>query len=153
VHGLQKAPQHNGKSGSVQSYDPGSGRYTLELSDGDSVSLKSTNICCQVSGVRITGIASKPEINDKTGKIIGFDGTKNRYTVQLSTGAAMGIAPGNVVLPTGTRALVVGLESAAAQQYNDKRGLIESFDTAAERYLVKVSEDKQLKIKLDNLRV
>ena len=32
----------------------------------------------QVSGVRITGIASKPEINDKTGKIIGFDGTKNR---------------------------------------------------------------------------
>ena len=32
----------------------------------------------------------------------------------------------------------VGLESAAAQQYNDKRGLIESFDTAAERYLVKV---------------
>ena len=38
----------------------------------------------------------------------------------------------------------VGLESAAAQQYNDKRGLIESFDTAAERYLVKVPLHSQL---------
>ena len=53
-------------------------------------------------------------------------------------GGAVGIAPGNVVLPSGTRALVVGLESAAAQQYNDKRGLVESFDAATERYLVKV---------------
>jgi uncharacterized protein YbbC (DUF1343 family) len=105
-----------------------------------------------VDGCRVTGITSKPELNGSRGRVLNFDPEKGKYTVMLQSGAAISLSPSNLILPEGTRCVVTGLQSDAAKVYNDKRGLIESYDQQAERYQVKVSDDKSLKIKLENAR-
>merc|ERR1719428_2715348 len=152
IQGLQSAPQHNGKEGAVQNYDPSSQRYTIELQDGDSVALKTARLTVMVDNCRVTGITSKPELNGSRGRVVNYDPEKGRYTVILSSGAGISLSPSNLILPEGTKAVVQGLQSEAAAVYNEKRGLIESYDAQAERYQVKVSDDKSLKIKLENLR-
>merc|ERR1719174_354461 len=151
IQGLQSAPQHNGKEGAVQGYDAASQRYTIELPDGE-VALKTTRLTVVVDNCRVTGITSKTELNGSRGRVVNYDPEKGRYTVVLQSGAAISLAPANLILPEGTRAVVTGLQSESAAVFNEKRGLIESYDAQAERYQVKVSDDKALKIKLENVR-
>jgi phage baseplate assembly protein gpV len=151
IQGLQSAPQHNGKEGAVQGYNAASQRYTIELPDGE-VALKTARLTIMVDNCKVTGITSKPELNGSRGRVVNYDPEKGRYTVILSSGAGISLSPSNLILPEGTKAVVQGLQSEAAAVYNEKRGLIESYDAQAERYQVKVSDDKSLKIKLENLR-
>merc|ERR1719337_845386 len=83
IQGLQSAPQHNGKEGAVQSYDPSSQRYTIELQDGDSVALRTARLTVMVDNCRVTGITSKPELNSSRGRVVNYDPEKGRYTVVL----------------------------------------------------------------------
>ena len=60
--------------------------------------------------------------------------------------------PGNIVLPTGTKARIIGLASASAAHYNNSWGAIKSFDEESGRYLLQVdAAGKQLKLKRDNV--
>ena len=56
--GLQGAPQHNGRTGTITSFNPVKGRYTIQLADGgdaeQTLALKSQNLL-QTVGVEMLG--------------------------------------------------------------------------------------------------
>ena len=60
------------------------------------------------------------------------------------------LAPTNVILPNRTCAVLDGLSQA---MYNGKWAQIKSFDRESGRYTVDIDNDKQLKVKLENLRL
>jgi len=145
IHGLKTA-QHNGKLGSIAGFDESKQRYVVQMQDGETMALKVSNLQQMVDGVRIHGLASKPEWNGKTGTIIMFNPENDRYQVKLSDGVAA-LKPSNVVLPNGTRVKISGLNSQP--QYNGKWGQIESFDSDSGRYNVKTAGEKILALKSD----
>lgn len=147
LHGL-KAAHHNGKIANVVSYDESKQRYVVHLQDGETMALKETNLQQIIEGVRIFGLASKPEWNGKTGTIIMFSPENERYQVRLSDGAVAALKPANVILPNGTRVKITGLSSAA--QYNGKWAQIESHDDSSGRYNVRMHGDKVLALKPEN---
>jgi len=64
----------------------------------------------------------------------------------------LSVRPGNIVLPTGTKARIIGLASASAAHYNNSWGAIKSFDEESGRYLLQVdAAGKQLKLKRENV--
>jgi len=50
VHGLQAKPEFNGQSGRMLSFDPTKERYSVELADGQKVSLKRANLTPVLDG-------------------------------------------------------------------------------------------------------
>merc|ERR1712070_53731 len=61
IHGLTTASEHNGKSGTVVSWDGQRCRYQVQLERGEIVSLRSQNLV-QRCRVEVIGIQSKPEM-------------------------------------------------------------------------------------------
>ena len=59
------------------------------------------------------------------------------------------LQPANLILPNGCRARVTGLVSQP--QWNQRVGKVLDFDRVRGRYLVQMSRDDQLSIKLENL--
>merc|ERR1712146_340600 len=96
----------------------------------------------------VTGMQNRPDFNGKMGKITDFDESKGRYHVSLG-GQMAALQPGNLILSKGVRARVVGLTNGA--QYNSRVGKVLDFDREAGRYLLQLSQDQQLKVKLENL--
>ena len=72
---------------------------------------------------------------------------RGRYAVNLA-GKMVALQPSNVILPAGARVKVCGLQGAA--QHNGKIAKIVELDRAAMRYLVQLTSEQQLKIKLEN---
>merc|ERR1719432_556608 len=147
VRGLQGAPQHNGKVGAVNDFDEQSCRYTVELSDGDVLRIKHENLLQQLQA-EVTGMQSKPEYNGQSVQVTDFDEDKGRYHVKLK-GDLAALQPQNLILPDGTRARIVGLTSQP--QWNRRAGKVLNFDRSKGRYLVQLSEEQQLSVKLENL--
>lgn len=44
IHGLQSAPQHNGKQGTVRGFDRDKGRFLVEVSKAETLSIKPDNV-------------------------------------------------------------------------------------------------------------
>lgn len=149
VRGLQGAAQHNGKHGKVAEYDGGSGRYVVELDDGETLRIKHENLL-QRASVEVTGMQSQTGMqhNGRQGDIEGFDESSGRYHVRLAT-QVVALQPANVILPKGARGRVVGLNSGA--QYNGRVGKVLDFDREAGRYTVELDGSNQLRVKLANL--
>lgn len=150
VHGLQGAPQHNGKRGKVTELDQKSNRYVVDLADGTSVSLKPDNLTQCVQNVTVSGIGSKPELNGSRGAVIGWDGSE-RYQIRLDNGQIVALKPANIILPTSTRVMINGLTKGV--QYNGQWGKIVGLDDDVGRCLVQVDQGgSQLKLKFENLK-
>ena len=73
----------------------------------------------------------------------------SRYVVRVGD-KCVSLAPTNVILPNRTCAELDGLSQA---QYNGKWAQIQSFDREAGRYVVDLDDGKQLKVKLENVRL
>lgn len=149
IHGLRSQATHNGKTGTVLSFNESKQRYTVQLGSDDKLALRPTNLTQLADGVTVTGIESHPQFNGQTGRIIGWDDSKARYRVQLGSGQAIALVPEKVILPNGTCVVLQGLNSA---KHNGVRAEILSFDQGAGRYLVKTSERKQIRVKLANVK-
>ena len=153
VRNLRSAAHQNGQQGKVVQYDRSKKRYVVKLQSGstDTLALRPANILQIVRGARVTGIESKTELNGCTGAICGYDDGKGRYLIKLdSSRETTSMRPGNVVLPPGTRAVVVGLSKGA--QHNGKWGEVKNFDAATGRYKFQIGpQGEQLSIKLDNV--
>lgn len=147
VRGLAGAAQHNGKGGEITSFDDSSRRYTVELEDGDVVSIKGENLLQPCVG-EVTGMVSKPELNGRSGRVREYDEAKGRYHVEVQ-GQVVSLKPDNLILPKDTRARVVGLVSQL--QWNGKVGKVLDFDRERGRCAVQMSEEHQLMVKLENL--
>jgi len=147
VRGLTGAAQHNGKSGRVSGFDVGSRRYTVMLEDGEALSIKGDNLL-QALSCEVTGMQSKPELNRQRGVVRDFDAAKGRYVLALGA-QAVSLKPENLILPKGARAKVVGLVSQP--QWNGKVGKVLEFDREKRRYVVQMTADQQLSLKLECL--
>ena len=147
LYGLQSAAQNNGRSGKVVGYDGSKDRYLVELDNGETLALRGSNIQ-QIVKCEITALEGSPAFNGKQALIQGWLDGSDRYEVNCG-GKMVGLQKSNVILPTGTRVVVQGLSQA---QYNGLKGQIEDLDRVAMRYVVKLGNGKQLKLKLENVK-
>jgi len=149
VHGLSRAPEHNGNLGTVVAWDEARGRYKVQFEGGASVMLKPRNLT-QLCRVEVAGLATKPELNGCSGQNFAFDETSGRYQVLLdSPRLALGLQPANCILPKGTPVTLTGL---ANTELNDTMARIVSVDHGAARYTVHCRGGRYLKVKYQNIR-
>jgi len=151
LKGLVNKPEANGERGQIQSFDPTSGRYVVQLEDtSESLKVKPNNILQHVH-VKIDGIASQPELNGKTGTIIAWNESSQRYSIYvMALKKAVSLKASNVILEKGTVAQVVGL---SRPDLNGKWGTIKDFIPSSGRYDLQLSEAQIIRVKLENLRV
>jgi len=100
IHGLVNNAEWNGTKARVLMYKKQKERYTVYHTETKKVmSLKSSNIILTNGTVgKITGVKSKPELNDQWGTIKQFDTKSGRYDVQLSTDTIVRLKLNNVRL-------------------------------------------------------
>lgn len=147
VHGLAKAPEHNGKAGRVAAWDDASARYQVEVDGGCVLSLKPQNLvqCCRIE---VAGLESKPELNGRSGEIFAYDEGKGRYVVLLEDPRqALSLQPSHCILPKGTRVVLNGLSS---EQFNGQMAQITGVHREAARYTVQCQNGRQIRIKYEN---
>lgn len=154
VRGLTGAPEHNGTEGTIRGYDASKKRYTVELAE-KSLALRSANLL-QLLDLRVCVAAEDEDlcdavladVDEETGELVvqpqrdGAEPTR----VRLQDGQ-------RVLLKSGARVVVQGLQSESAKQWNEQIGKVVEFDETVGRYLVEVAPGTQLKIKPDNFRV
>jgi hypothetical protein len=151
VRGLTENAQHNGKEGLVVGYDLGSARYTVQLvQDASLLRIKHTNVLQRLS-VEVSDLRERAHLNGRTGLVVGSDVGSGRYHVRLAQDETLALQMHNLVLPPGTRVTVVGLTGSA--EYNGRIGSVVSYDRAAARYAVQLSESHELRVKRENVQL
>jgi len=151
LKGLVNAADRNGDRGVVQRYNPTNGRYYVQLEDSDeTMSVKPSNLLQHVH-VKIHGLEAKPELNGKTGTVLAWNSHTERYNIYvIAISKVVSLKPANVVLDNGTVGQVVGLSKA---DLNGKWGTIKEWIRESNRYNLQLSENKIIRIKVENLRV
>jgi len=152
VYGLKGAAQHNGKAGTVETYDHSSERYVIRLEDGDQVKIKFDNLVQRVE-VEVMGMQNRPELNGKSACVVDYDAENDRYYADIAGVGRASLQLINLILPADTRGKVVGLTSEKGSRWNDKVGKVVSYDREAGRYLVEMTKDDQLRVRPDNLKM
>ena len=152
---LVSKPELNNEMASVQSYDDSKGRYNVKLDDdGDVLSLKPQNLQQILRGVRLTDIKSSPELDGKSGNLLGARRSATgdeRYVVALSSvRQTVAVKSENLILPAGALVRVVGTSRA---ELNGRQGTVQSWDGGAGRYVVQTSASDQLKLRLCNVEL
>lgn len=86
IHDIQSQPELNGETGTVITWCPDKGRYSIYVASLKKfVSLKPGNVVLDSGTVaKVTGVESKPELNGKWGTIRNWVRESNKYDVQLS---------------------------------------------------------------------
>jgi len=154
LKGLVNAPERNGDRGVIKQYVPSTGRYFVTLEDSDErMSVKPTNLLQHVH-IRIHDIQNQPELNGKTGTIIAWNETKERYNIYVSSQSMKKVVclkAANVVLDVGTVGMVCGLNSRP--ELNGKFGTIKEWIRENNKYDVQLSPQHVIRVKMENMRV
>ena len=149
---LSSKPEYNGDRGVVRGHDAQKKRYLVELEDsenGESLSVKPENLLQHVH-VKLHDIQSQPELNGKTGTVITWCQTKERYNIYVSSlKKVFGLRPGNVVLGNGSVARVHGLESRP--ELNGQWGTIKGWIEDSNKYDVQMSSSQIIRVKTENM--
>lgn len=149
---LVNAAQFNGDRGTIRQYIPSTGRYVVELEDSDeTMSVKASNIQQHVH-MKVRGVASKPELNGKTGTVIAFNSHSERYNIYImALKEVISLKPANVVMENGTVGQVAGLSSKP--ELNGKWGTVKAWIADTNKYDLQLSPTQIIRIKVENLRV
>jgi len=88
---------------------------------------------------------------------VDFDAESGEFTMAQEDGTLLprgklGDLLGPLLKPE-TRVVVHGLQAESAKQWNEQVGKVLEYDGAAERYLVQVAPDAQLKVRPGNVRI
>ena len=152
MKGLRSRPERNGDRGVVQSYNPQTGRYAVQIEDSDEImAVKPSNLLQHVHAT-LHGIESKPQLNGKSGTIIAWNANAERYSIYvMSESKAVSLKPNNVVLENGTVGQIFGLLSKP--ELNGQWGTIKEWDSSSARYNIQLSPDKIIRVKMENIRV
>jgi len=152
LKGLVNAPERNGDQGVVKAYNPENGRYIIVLEESDeTMSVKASNLLQHVH-VKIHDVKSQPELNGKTGTIVTWVDSKERYNIHVfALKKVVSLRPGNVILENGTVGRIVGLKSKP--ELNDKWGTIKEWIRESNKYDIQLSSSQVIRIKVENLRV
>lgn len=168
IEGLSKCPAFNGLTGTVQSFDVQTGRYSILLScsEGKVAMLKRENcrlLPLQVgTEVVINGLSKCPAFNGLQGTVQSFDTQSGRYKVLLMSSEFEGktamLKRDNcelVSLAAGMEVVIKGLSKYPA--FNGTRGTVQSFEAQSGRYNIILSSPvdgcKSSKVKRENLRL
>merc|ERR1712146_404920 len=144
VKRVKTRPEVNGAVGKVLKFD--GERYVVEVvadknqsasKAGGVVALKPKNLLLCVDQVQLVDIKSKPHLNGAQARVIDFDDSTGRFTVELRSGTSLSLRPENLIFPNGTPIEISGLKSVAGQQRNGARGVIVSRDSVCGRYQAK----------------
>ena len=69
--------------------------------------MKPANLLQLVSGARLVGLESRRDLNGKTGDVVDWDASAERYTVRVfATGEQLALRPANLAVGPGTYRLV-----------------------------------------------
>lgn len=149
---LRAAPERNGDRGVIKQYVPSKGRYVVALEDSDeTMSVKPQNLLQHVH-VRLHDIVSQQELNGKTGTVIAWNPSSQRYNIYVTVmKKVVSLKPSNVVLDNGTVAQLVGLNSKP--ELNGKWGTIKNWIRESNKYDVQLSRDKIIRVKVETMRV
>jgi len=152
LKGLVNAPERNGDRGTVKHYIPSTGRYVVELEDSDeTMSVKPNNLLQHVH-VRIHDIQNQPDLNGKTGTIIAWNESKQRYNIYVIVlQKVVSLRPNNVVLDPGTVAKITGLNSRP--ELNGKWGTVKEWIRETNKYDIQMSPQHVIRVKVENTRV
>jgi len=136
VTGLVSAAEHNGKIGQVTAFASDSDRIQVQLEDGTTVKVKPSNLesvravdmesksndLKRGSRVKVVGLISTPQHNDKAGTIHDFDSSSGRIYVKLDDDTAiLKIKPTNVVsIASGD----LNVEPLIRQVFNESKFIV-----------------------------
>jgi len=148
IDGLKSASKYNGLQARVVKFSPEQKRYTVQMQNDSTISVKRANLHQVVDGVSITGLKSRSDLNDTRGRVVGFNHTDNRYVVQTAFEKA-GLKRENVILPPGTSVMVEGLKNAP--RWNTQEGKLVQYDQQSDRYVVDMGTQK-LRLRPSNIR-
>ncbi|KAJ8601720.1 hypothetical protein CTAYLR_003198 [Chrysophaeum taylorii] len=155
LRGLVGAAEKNDDIGRIREYND-RGRYVVELEDsGETLAVKPENLTQILKGVRLVGITTDPNLNGKSGTLIGqrtAPGGGQRFIVHVTTTKqTVSVKQDNLLLPKSALVTIVGVQSKP--HLNGKQGTVLTWDSAAQRYTVQMSSTDHLKLKKDNVHL
>merc|ERR1712087_635492 len=152
LKGLVNASDRNGDRGVVQQFNPATSRYVVQLEDSNqTMSVKPSNLL-QHCKVRIHGLQSQPELNGKTGTIIAWNETKQRYNIYIVVlKKVVSLKASNVILDNQVVAQINGI--IAKPELNGKWGTITNWIRETNKYDIQLSPQQVVRIKAENVRV
>jgi hypothetical protein len=137
----------------VLGWNEGKGRYDVQQSGtGEKLALTPDSLVQCIKNVRVTNISSKPEMNGKSGDIIGYDIPSERYHVKLAvSGKAVALKCSNLIFPNRAVVRIHGLLSSP--EHNGKYAQVTGYDARAGRHTVKLDAKGRtnLRLKPDHL--
>jgi len=98
--------------------------------------------------VRIHGLKSKPQYNNKTGKITDYNKKSNRYTVCLDNGTTINILRQNM------QSIVANVEImnlTNRQELNGIVGTIQHYDIKKNKYVINTDDHRTIMLKRENI--
>lgn len=126
----------NGAAATVREYDATRQRYVVELTDGESIAVKPSNVRQVLTDAKVVG-TSKAELNGKVAAAATFDAASGRYQCEgLTDGTVVSLKPENVMLPQDCRVTVAGVASRPA--LNGRVGRVAAVDR--DRYVVQLAQ-------------
>jgi len=145
---LAKAPEYNGKTGTVLRFDEGRTRYDVEIPGAAIFSVRQ-QCMTQRRPMHVFSLEARPELNGVAGDIAGYSPDSGRYAVALRGALKIvSLQRANCRLTEGTCVVTDGL---SAEQYNGRMATIVDVDMGAGRYRVKFQTGEEIRVKFDKV--
>jgi len=148
IKGLINNSELNNKYGLIKNYNRSKKRYLVEGPNGN-IYLKPFNIIQQVSNVRLNYIIRHPELNNKIGKIVGWDDYKFRLKIKLDEDSLVYVKQTNVIYPINTLVYIKNLENKI--EYNNTIGKIITYNL--NKYTIQLHNNIIIKLGLNNVSI
>ena len=148
ITGLTNNTELNDKYGIIMNYNTSKKRYLVTSPNGE-IYLKPINIIQQVSNVRLNFIIKYPKLNNKIGKIVGWDDYKLRFKIKLEEGSIVLVTQNNIIYPINTLVYIKNLENKI--QYNNTIGKIIKYDL--NKYTLLLNNNIIIKLGLNNVTI
>jgi len=148
IKGLTSNSELNDKYGLIKNYNSSKKRYLVEGPYGD-IYLKPFNILQQVTNVRLNCIIRQPELNNKMGKIVGWDDYRLRLKIKIDDDSVVSVKQTNVIYPINTLVYIKNLENKI--EYNNTIGKIIKYNL--NKYTIKLNNNVIIKLGLNNVSI
>ena len=130
----------NGAAATVEELDANKMRYAVTLVDGQTISVKPSNLRQVISDARVVG-TSKEELNGKVAASATYDSTSGRYVCEglKADGTSISLKPENLILPPECRVTIEGVTSRPG--LNGKVGRVAGVER--DRYVVQLPDNER----------
>ena len=99
----------------------------------------------QNAGVTIYNL---DDYENKKGEITGFIDDFDKYKIKVDD-KFIGLSPSNVIIDNNNLVKIRNIESR--KDLNGKIGLIKEYDSASNKYIIMIDDNRSFKLKIDNV--